>query len=59
LQPFADQRTLKAAGELGLPEDPKALARAAGTNQLPRLGAPLVRMTLAADADAVLAEAET
>jgi hypothetical protein len=58
LQPFADQRTLKAAGELGLPEDPKALARAAGTNQLPRLGAALVRMTLAADADAVLAEAE-
>jgi hypothetical protein len=57
LQPFLDKRALKAASALGLPEDAKVLSRAVGQDELPRLGAALVRMALAKDADLVLADA--
>ena len=45
--PFLDDRVRAGARQVGLPEDPDALARLAGTGQeLARLAAALVRVTL-------------
>jgi hypothetical protein len=57
LYPFADRRTLQAAGRLGLPEDAKSLARLVPREGFPRLTAALVRVGLARDYDAVVERA--
>jgi hypothetical protein len=57
LYPFADRRTLQAAGRLGLPDDAKSLARLAPREGFPRLTAALVRVGLARDYDAVVERA--
>lgn len=53
LRPFADRRALSAAERLHLGGDAKALARAAGTDDLSRVVAALVRVDLADDYDQV------
>jgi hypothetical protein len=57
LHPFADRRTLEAAGRLGLPDDPKSLARLVPREDFPRLTAALVRVGLARDFDDVVERA--
>ncbi len=47
LRPFADERARRAAGRLGLPTDPHALARLVEPPDLARLMAALVRVDLA------------
>lgn len=54
LYPFADDRTLESAGELGLPEDPKKLAELSGKDDFPRLVAALVRLKIDGDPEEVL-----
>jgi len=51
LQPYADDRVLATARELGLPHTPRGLADAAGTEDLAVLGAALVRCERAGDAE--------
>ncbi len=51
--PFADERALDAAEELGLPEDPVKLAELVSADDFPRLTAALVRVRLEKDFDAV------
>ena len=46
LFPFIDELQLKVAAELGLPPDAEALRRLVGDEDLPRLGAALVRVRL-------------
>lgn len=58
LQPFADDRALAAADDLGLGHDPKALARLAG-GDVARLTAALVRCDIAGDADELRSDAPT
>lgn len=55
LRPFADRRALAAASDLGLGDDPRALARLVGDGgaELARLTAALVRTSLEKDADGV------
>lgn len=53
LHPFADKRVLDAARRLDLGRDAKALARAAGRKEFPRLAAALVRVRLEDDFDAI------
>jgi endonuclease III len=59
LFPFADQRTLEQAAELGLPGDVDALVNLAGKEDFPRLVAAVIRTRLARDQEDVLAEART
>jgi hypothetical protein len=54
LYPFADRRTLQAAGRLGFRDDAKSLARLVPRESFPRLTAALVRVGLARDFDAVV-----
>ena len=58
LFPFAGERALRTAGELGLPEDPAELAKLAGRQDFPRLAAALIRSGLAKDTDEIKAAAE-
>lgn len=51
--PFADKATLKAAAELGLPDDAENLARSVDRADFVRLVAALVRTQLAKDYDAI------
>lgn len=51
--PFADRKALEAAGRLGLPQDPAALAKLVPRRDFPRLLAALVRTALADDYDRV------
>ncbi|MBW3599608.1 MAG: endonuclease [Planctomycetes bacterium] len=44
--PYADDRVAKAAKKLGLPSDPKALARLASRKEFPRLVAGVIRVDL-------------
>ena len=53
LRPFADRKALKAAGKLGLPEDPEELAGLVPHKDFSRLVAALVRVDLAKDHDAI------
>ncbi|MDQ3769113.1 MAG: hypothetical protein M3370_06515 [Actinomycetota bacterium] len=58
LHPFIDQRALEACSGLGLPEDPRRLAKLAGDPaDTARLAAALVRVELAGDHDEVVAAA--
>jgi hypothetical protein len=57
LAPFADRRTLDAAGRLKLPKDPDKLARLTSQREYPRLVAALVRTELDDDYDAIRAAA--
>jgi hypothetical protein len=57
LYPFADQRALKAAAELGLEDSAKALARHVPKDRFPVLVAALVRAGLAKDLPGVLDQA--
>jgi hypothetical protein len=54
LYPFADERALGEARRLGLPGDPKALARGHDRQTFARLVAALVRSSLAKDHDEIL-----
>jgi hypothetical protein len=54
LYPFADERALGEARALGLPGDPKALARGHDRQAFARLVAALVRSSLAKDRDEIL-----
>jgi endonuclease III len=54
LYPFADERALGEARRLGLPGDPKALARGHDRQTFARLVAALVRSSLARDRDEIL-----
>jgi endonuclease III len=54
LFPFADRRSLEAAGRLGLEDDAGSLARRVCRKDYPRLLAALVRTRLAKDFDGVL-----
>jgi endonuclease III len=56
LRPYADERTRRTARELGLPDRPDALARLVGPDDLPRLVAGLVRLSLDRRAARELAE---
>ena len=58
LHPFADQRALKAAGQLGLPRDAEGLAGQVSRAEFPRLVAALIRAGLAKDLDAVAEQAK-
>jgi len=51
LQPYADDRVLATAADLGLPRTARGLADLAGTDDLARLGAALVRCARAGDAE--------
>ncbi|CAI7975532.1 MULTISPECIES: hypothetical protein [Parafrankia] len=53
LVPYADQRALAAAAELGLPTDPRDLSDLVEREDVPRLVAALVRTRLEHDADDV------
>jgi len=55
LHPFLDERALRSAARLGLPEDPEGLARLAGDSptDTTRLAAALVRAELAGDHDGI------
>lgn len=53
LFPFADQRALEQAGELGLPTDPQSLAGIVGGQGFPGLVAALVRVGLVGDQDRI------
>lgn len=53
LVPYADQRALAAAAELGLPIDPRDLSDLVEREDVPRLVAALVRTRLEHDADDV------
>ncbi len=55
LYPFLDRRALQAARALGLPGEVEALAALVARQDLPRLGAALVRTSLAKDAKVILA----
>ncbi|MEJ5944027.1 endonuclease [Pseudokineococcus basanitobsidens] len=57
LRPFADERATDPARALGLPHDAAGLAELAGSDDLSRVGAALVRCGLADDADEVRAAA--
>jgi hypothetical protein len=57
LAPFADRRTLDAAGRLKLPKDPDKLAGLTSQREYPRLVAALVRTELDDDYDAIRAAA--
>jgi endonuclease III len=57
VRPFVDRRARAGAKMLGLPHDPQALARLVASRDFPRLVAALLRVELADDADAVLAQA--
>lgn len=54
LYPFADERALAEAKRLGLPGDPKALARGHDRQAFARLVAALIRSSLAKDRDEIL-----
>jgi endonuclease III len=54
LYPFADERALAEARRLGLPDDPKALARGHDRQTFARLVAALVRSSVAKDRDEIL-----
>ncbi len=54
LYPFADERALGEARQLGLPGDAKALARGHDRQAFARLVAALVRSSLAKDHDQIL-----
>jgi endonuclease III len=54
LYPFADERALSEARRLGLPGDPKALARGHDRQAFARLVAALVRSSLAKDRGEIL-----
>ena len=54
LYPFADERALAEARRLGLPGDPKALARGHDRQELARLVAALIRSSLAKDREEIL-----
>jgi hypothetical protein len=58
LHPFADQRALKAAEQLGLPPDAEGLAGQVSRAEFPRLVAALIRAGLAKDLDAVAEQAK-
>lgn len=58
LYPFLDKRALDAAGELGLPKDPAALAETVSRRDFPRLATALARTALAHDADEIRHEAD-
>jgi hypothetical protein len=58
LHPFADQRALKAAGQLGLPRDAEGLAGQVSRAEFARLVAALIRAGLAKDLDAVAERAK-
>jgi hypothetical protein len=58
LLPFADDRALDSARELGLPEDTRGLAKLVSKRNFARLVAGLVRVSLAADFDEVKARAD-
>lgn len=53
LYPFADKKALKAAGKLGLPDDPEELAKLVPKGDFTRLVAALVRVDLDKGYDAV------
>ena len=55
LHPFLDERALRSAGRLDLPEDPKRLAKLAGDSpsDTVRLAAALVRAELAGEHDEI------
>ncbi|MEJ5914267.1 endonuclease [Pseudokineococcus sp. 1T1Z-3] len=57
LRPFLDERAAGPARALGLPPDAAGLADLAGTDDLSRVGAALVRCGIADDADEVRAAA--
>ncbi|HEX6384836.1 MAG TPA: hypothetical protein VF177_09215 [Anaerolineae bacterium] len=57
LFPFADERALETAQELGLPGDAAALVQLVGDKDFPRLVAALIRVRLEDDVDELLAEA--
>lgn len=57
LFPFADKLALKTARDLGLPDDPGALAKLTPREDFPRLVAALVGSALAKDQEAIAAEA--
>jgi endonuclease III len=54
LYPFADERALAEARSLGLPGDPKALARGHDREAFARLVAALIRSSLAKDREQIL-----
>ena len=56
-RPFFDRRALDAAGRLGLPKDPRRLARTTGDRDAARLAAALIRAGLARDFDEIRAAA--
>jgi hypothetical protein len=58
LYPFADERALKAAGELGLGRSTKELAGRVSQAEFPRLIAALIRAGLAKDLDAIAQHAK-
>ena len=58
LFPFAGDRALNAAKELGLPDDPQALSRLVSRGDYVRLIAALIRTDLAKDSGEVLAASE-
>ena len=53
LFPFAGDRALGTARELGLPDDPARLAKLVERNDFPRLAAALIRSGLAKDTDEI------
>jgi hypothetical protein len=56
-RPFFDARALAAAEGLGLPADPRRLARMVGEGETARLAAALIRAGLARDFDEIRAAA--
>jgi len=57
VHPYADDRVREAADQLGLPAEPRELAKLVSREDFPRLAAALVRADLAKDYDAVRSRA--